>query len=363
MFRNQQEQFRKIFSPHQTKKNIFRFLDPNKKIFPEAKIILDFQPKQKKYFWDSSNPNKKKKIFLDSLDRNKIIIFVPGEGHFHRPKYTMFMTFHADVFAVGRLFHQQSRSWKWNKMFRNQQKQFLHPNKNIFRFLDPKKRNIFQIPRPKQKKYFCIPRSPNKKNIFGFLDPNKKNIFRFLNPNKKNNFRFLDPNKTTIFRPEQGIFMTKYLLLFVAGRFVSSAGRLFHQQKVGHGNETKCFGISRNNFFAQTKNIFRFLDPNKKIYFQIPRPNQIPPNKKNIFLDSTQTKKNIFLKFIGFQKKKKNIFGFSPCKIRLQLAIKPKTRLFLSRTGHFLHFRPNPCCYFQLVSIISSAGRLFSSRK
>src|SRR5580693_8026845 len=33
--------------------------------------------------------------------------------------------------------------------------------------------------------------------------------------------------------------------------------------KVGHGNETKCFGISRQ-FFHPNKNIFRFLDPNKK---------------------------------------------------------------------------------------------------
>src|ERR1700733_12418038 len=51
------------------------------------------------------------------------------------------------------------------------------------------------------------------------------------------------------------------------------------QQKVDYGKETKCCGISRNNSFTQTKNIFRFLYP----------------NKKKIFSDSsTQTKKNIW---------------------------------------------------------------------
>src|SRR3984957_4816067 len=58
---------------------------------------------------------------------------------------------------------------------------------------------------------------------------------------------------------KQGILMTKSFLLF-------SAGRLFCQQKVGHGNGTKCFSS-----FIQTKKIFfRFLDPNKKNIFQIP---------------------------------------------------------------------------------------------
>src|ERR1700733_1109400 len=49
--------------------------------------------------------------------------------------------------------------------------------------------------------------------------------------------------------------------------------------KVGHGNETKCFGISR-----------QFFHPNKKIFLDSLRPKQ-----KKIFLDSsTQTKKRIF---------------------------------------------------------------------
>src|SRR3984885_13451794 len=94
--------------------------------------------------------------------------------------------------------------------------------------------------------------------------------------------------------------MTKSLLLF-------SAGRLFRQQKVGHGNETKCFGI-RNNSFIQTKKYFsdsstqqkkiffiprpkqkkyfRFLDPAKKKYFRFFRPKQ----KKTFLYSSTQTR-------------------------------------------------------------------------
>src|SRR3984885_1474417 len=46
---------KKIFldSPTQTKKNIFGFLDPNKK-----KICLDSSIQRKKIFLDSSNPNK-----------------------------------------------------------------------------------------------------------------------------------------------------------------------------------------------------------------------------------------------------------------------------------------------------------------
>src|SRR3984957_7466512 len=125
-----------------------------------------------------------------------------------------------------------------------------------------------------QKQFF----HPNKKNIFGFLDPNKKKYFRFLDPNKKkkiflnsstqtkqNIFRFLNPNEAF-----------SCLLLFFSWSIVSlfSAGQLFHQQKVGHGNETNCFGV-RNNSLIQTKtyfsdsstqtkqNIFRFLNPNE----------------------------------------------------------------------------------------------------
>src|SRR3984957_12728371 len=60
-------------------------------------------------------------------------------------------------------------------MFRNQQKQFLRPNKNIFRFLDPNQK--------KKKKIFL--NSPTQKK--------KKNILRFLNPSKKKKKNFWIP--------------------------------------------------------------------------------------------------------------------------------------------------------------------------
>src|SRR6202021_469977 len=94
----------------------------------------------------------------------------------------------------------------------------------------------------------------------------------------------------------------KYLLFF-------SAGRLFREEKVGHGNETKCFGIRNNSFIqakkyfsdssTQQKNIyFQYSpDPNKKNIFQIPRPNKkkyfrfFDPNKKKYFyIPATQTR-------------------------------------------------------------------------
>src|ERR1700721_2473238 len=88
-------------------------------------------------------------------------------------------------FSAGQLFRQQKVGHgNETKCFRNQQKQFPHPNKKYF-----------QIPRPKQEKIFFTFLDPNKKNIFRFLDPNKKNIFRFLDPKQKNIFTFLNPNK------------------------------------------------------------------------------------------------------------------------------------------------------------------------
>src|SRR5580700_8539837 len=99
--------------------------------------------------------------------------------------------------------------------------------------------------------------------------------------------------------------MTKSMLLFPAGRF-------FRQQKVCHGNETKCFGI-RNSSFIQTKkyfsdsstqnkkNIFEFLDSNKKKkkIFKF-----LDPKKKKLFSDSpTHKKKNMF----RFQQSKQDI--------------------------------------------------------
>src|ERR1700733_13150508 len=87
------------------------------------------------------------------------------------------------------------------------------------------------IPRP-NKKYFQIPRPTKKKIFLNTSTQPKKKFFQIPRPNqKKNIFRFLDPTKKkNIFK----IPRPKSLLLF-------SAGRLFHQQKVGHGNETKCF--------------------------------------------------------------------------------------------------------------------------
>src|ERR1700733_4874912 len=126
----------------------------------------------------------------------------------------------------------------------------------------------------------------NETKCFGisrqFFHPNK-NIFRFLNPNKKKIY-FLDfltqTKKKEYFQipqPERGISMTKSWLLF-------SAGRLFHQLKVGHGNETKCFGI-RNNSCIQTKIFFRSLDPNsKKKCFQIPQPERGISMTKSLLL-------------------------------------------------------------------------------
>src|SRR5580700_9869943 len=100
--------------------------------------------------------------------------------------------------------------------------------KYIFQIPRPKEQNIFQIPRPKEKKYFQIPATQTRH------------------------------------------FHDQILAVVFSWSIVSSAGRLFCQQKVGHGNETKCFGI-RNSSFIQTKKIFfRFFDPNKKkkIFFR-----------------------------------------------------------------------------------------------
>ena len=146
-------------------------------------------------------------------------------------------------------------------MFPNQ-KQFFHLNKKWF----------FQILDSKQKKYFSGFLNPKQKKTFlDSSDPNKKIFFTFLaTQTKKEYFTCRFP------QPKRGISMTKSLL-FSVGCF--SVGRLFHQQKVGHGNETEMFRNQKNNSFIQKqKNIFQihstqtqkkyfiFLDPNKKYF-------------------------------------------------------------------------------------------------
>src|SRR3984885_10282209 len=158
-------------------------------------------------------------------------------------------------------------------MFRNQQKQFLRL-----------KQKYFQIPQPKQKKIFSNFLTQTKKNIFRFLDPNKKE--------KKIHFGFHRSKQDNYFCLKRGIFMTKSLLLFFSCCF--SAGRLFRQQKVGHGNETKCFGISRNNSFASNKNIFRFLNPNKKNIFKF-----LDPDKKEKKFISDSIDRNKIIIFVS----------------------------------------------------------------
>ena len=130
--------------------------------------------------------------------------------------------------------------------------------------------------------------------------------------------------------------MTKSLLLLLF-----SAGRLFRQQKVGHGNETKCFGI-RNNSLIQTKHIFRF-----------PR-----PKEKKIFLDSSTQTKKIFFRFLDPNKKKlfwiprskqkKNIFRFLNPNKKIFLDSSTMTKSLLSfSAGRLFH------C-FQLVDCLIS---------
>src|ERR1700733_3138274 len=82
-------------------------------------------------------------------------------------------------------------------------------------------------------------------------------------------------------------FHDQILAVVFSWSIVSSAGPLFRQQKVGHGNKTKCFGI-RNSSFIQKKKKKKFL--------------KSPPQKKK--------KKNIFRFLNPKKKKKKNIFRF-----------------------------------------------------
>src|ERR1700721_827292 len=97
--------------------------------------------------------------------------------------------------------------------------------------------------------------SKQKKNVFGFLAQTKKKYFRFFDQKKKT---FLDsPTRTRHFHDQ----ILSVIIIFSWS--IVSAGRLFQQQKVGHGNETKCFEI-RNNSFIQTK----------KKCFWIPHPKQ-----------------------------------------------------------------------------------------
>ena len=167
-------------------------------------------------------------------------------------------------------------------MFRNQQKQFFDPNRNIFR-----------IPRPKQKKIFLDSSTPAKKKIFSDSPTQTRDLH--------------DQIVAAIL--SRSIVSSGWSIVFV------EPGWLFCQQKVGHGNETKCFGI-RNNSFIETK---------KKIFLDS------STQKKKIFLDSsTQTKKNIF-RFLDPNKKK--IFSDSS---------NPNTAFSW----------PNPCCCF-------STGQLF----
>src|ERR1700733_8500274 len=102
-----------------------------------------------------------------------------------------------------------------------------------------------------------------------FFHPNKKNIFRFQQPKKKNIFRFQ--------QPKQGIFMTKSLLLFSAGRlfrqlvdcFVSIKWVMEMKQNVSE---------SETVLSSKQKNIFSDSSTQtKKKYFQIPA-TQTRPN-------------------------------------------------------------------------------------
>src|ERR1700721_1132509 len=87
----------------------------------------------------------------------------------------------------------------------------------------------------------------------------KQNIFSDSSTQtKKKIFRFPDPNKKKYFQIPAT--QTKSLQLF-------SAGRLFRQQKVGHGNETKCFGVRNSSFIQTKKYFFSFFDPTKKKIF------------------------------------------------------------------------------------------------
>ena len=122
----------------QTKKIFFRFLDPNKK-----KYFQIPRPKQKKNIFRFLDP--KKKIFSDSSNPNEA---------FSWPNHCCCFQL-VDCFISWPIVSSaESRSWKWNKMFRNQQKQLFHR---------PKKKNIFWIPRPKQKNIFWIPRPDRNK--------------------------------------------------------------------------------------------------------------------------------------------------------------------------------------------------------
>ena len=230
----------KIFldSSTQTKKNIFRFLDPNKKIF------LD------------SSTETKKKYFLDSSAKTRQYIFVldpVGAKTWPNP---------CCCFQAGRLFHQHQQKvghGKWTKCFGIKQEQFLRSNKNIFGSSTQTKKNIFWIPRPKQKKIFLEFFMTQTKKIFGFLDPNKKKyIFGFLAQSKQDNL-FL--SRTKAFSWPSPCCYFELVDCFI--------GINWSHQKVGHGNENKMF---RNQ--AET----------------------IPSPKQKIFSDSsTQTKKKIFL--------------------------------------------------------------------
>ena len=180
--------------------------------------------------------------------------------------------------------------------------------------LSSKQKNIFQIPRPSKKKYFSDSSTETKKNIFIFLDRNKKKYFMFLDPKQKNIFQI----------PQTRHSWPNPCCYFSTGRLFS-AGRLFYQQKVGHGNETKCFGI-RNNSLIQTKHTLRFLDP----------------NKKKIFLDSsTQTKKNIF-RFLDPNKKKFFLDSSTQTKKKYFQIPQPKRGIFMTKS-----------------LLLFSAGRLF----
>ena len=159
---------KKIFSDSstQTKKNIFGFLDPNKKNRPkQKKIIFKFlDPNKKKIFLDFSTQTKKKNMyacfgFLRSKQNN---YFCPEQGIFMTKSLLLFFSW-SIVFGWSIVSSAESWSWKWNK---NQQEQFLHSNKNIFRFLDPNQKKYFLIPRPKQKKIFLDSSNPNKKKYF-----------------------------------------------------------------------------------------------------------------------------------------------------------------------------------------------------
>ena len=167
--------------------------------------------------------------------------------------------------------------------------------KNIFRFLDPNKKTFFHITRPKKKKYFSDSSAQTKKYFSDSSTQTKKYFSDSSTQTKKYFSDSSTQTKKKIFFRFLNPTMTKSLLLFFSWSI------LFHQQKVGNGNETKMFRNQQTILWSKQKIFFQIPRPRQKEYFQIPRPEQkeyfqIPrPKIKKIFSDSsTQTKKKYF---------------------------------------------------------------------